>query len=69
MGIEELTPLRAEGVTKRTKIMRLRTSYPQLRAGRPGTARLSLAFIGLLAATGCDNDPDIIGPPGGVAFE
>jgi hypothetical protein len=48
--------------------MRFRTSYPRLRAGRPGTPWLALAFIGLFAATGCDDDPDIIGPPGGVAF-
>lgn len=48
--------------------MRLRTSYQRFRAGRPGTPWLALAFIGLAAATGCDDDPDIIGPPGGVAF-
>jgi hypothetical protein len=48
--------------------MRFRTSYQRLRAGRPGTPWLALAIIGLFAATGCDDEPDIIGPPGGVAF-
>lgn len=44
--------------------MRLRASYPRLRAGRPGTVWLALALIGIVAATGCADDPDIIGPPG-----
>ena len=42
--------------------MRLRSSYQRRRARRPRTSLIALATIGLIAASGCDDDPHIVGP-------
>ena len=47
--------------------MRLHTSYQRLRAGRLHTSLVALATIGLLATSGCDDDPQMVGP-GDVVF-